>query len=159
MEILQIAGDLLKAQGMPQGQQVIAKVRLALITGGRGFLRGAGASTLFTVSDEWGTVCTIGLDPSRARGLYSAGAQLTDEEIRAGLDQLRVADEDVAALELAGTVDAMHSGILYAREQFEINLSTGDERALHRAWEMARKVNGLRKRVEALSEAQAGRST
>lgn len=159
MSILQISGDLLKAQASEKARTEIARVRVALITGGRGFLAGAGKSKVFVLTDsEMRSLGVITLDQSTARRLYTSGGTLTDEEIAEGMAQLRVADEDVAKVEYDETAAALHAGMTYAREQFDKALNEGDERALHQAWEMARKVNGLRKRMESLAD-KAGRST
>lgn len=150
---LVIEGDLAQAQTTDKGRQVIAKVRLGLITGGRNMLAGAGGTKNYVVDDEHGVfTLRICLHPEIARRLYTSGAELTEEEIAAGMEQLRVSDEDVARVTRDETITAIAQGIDYALAQFQLALYNGDERALHKAWEMARRVNGLRKRLTAMNE-------
>jgi hypothetical protein len=146
---LVIDGDLTLAQCSDDGRALIARIRRALATGGRGMLAGAGGTKRYEVMIDLFSV-TFYLSPTIARRIYTSGAELTEDEIRAGLDQLRESDEDVARRQRRETEDAMAVGIDYARVKFEQALTTGDERALHKAWEMARKVNGLRKRLASM---------
>lgn len=146
-----IEGDLTLAQGNPDGRMLIARVRRALATGGRGMLAGAGGTKRYEVGIDLFTV-TIYLAPLIARRIYTSGASLTDAEIRAGLDQLRESDEDVERRMHDETRKAMLDGEMYGIAQYAQAIQTGDEHALHRAWEMARKVNGLRKRLDTMDE-------
>lgn len=145
---LVIEGDLAEVRIYPAGPAFIASVRRLLVTGGRGFLRGAGQSAQVGLGDT----VRISLDPLIARRIYTSGSTLTDEEIRAGLDQLRESDEDVENIHRAELLRAIKDGQRYACEQFDLAVDGATdepERALHRAWEMARKVIGLRRELAA----------
>jgi hypothetical protein len=150
---LVIEGDLSRAQADPQGRLILAVVRRTLVTGGRNFLRGAGVKgTVTSAVFEVHGIVKITLDQEIVRRINTSGAQLFEEEIRDGLVQLRQTDEDVALRSRVETVDAINAGVRYADEQWRLAIDDGDERALHQAWEMARKVNGLRKRLATMTE-------
>lgn len=157
---LVIEGDLAQARLAPGAPGLIASVRRMLVVGGRGFLRGAGASgTVDVFGTDGQVVCAIGLDPLIARRIYTSGATLTEEEIRTGLEQLRESDEDVEQRMREEMVRAYIDGGKYAVEQMGNAIRDGDERALHRSWEMARKVIGLRRRLSAEGAAPASVAT
>jgi hypothetical protein len=149
---LVIEGDLTPAHRVEAGRKLVAKIRLALVTGGRTMLAGAGGVKTYGMDESGRQLVRVTLNPLIARRIYTSGAELTEAEIEAGLEQLRDPDGDssVKVMARTQTEDAMAVGIDYARLHFEKALTTGDERALHKAWEMARKVNGLRKRLAAM---------
>lgn len=152
---LVIEGDLVAARLTPGGPAAIATVRRTLAVGGRGFLRGAGRSARHTVDGPDGPIVDIRLNPLIARRIYTSGSPLTDEQIRVGMEQLRESDEDVDTRVARETMAALRTGQEYATEQFEIAISDGDELALHRAWEMARKVIVLHRTLEAAGKRAA----
>lgn len=149
-----IEGDLAKARLDPTGRAGIRHVRQALVTGGRSLLdRVPGRPRFGFQTDDW--TVSFRLTPEIEHRIRTSGGTLSDEEIAAGMEQLRESDEDTAQRTVTETMRALVDGQTYATEQFAIAISEGDERALHRAWEMARKTFVLRKRLTRLGEERA----
>lgn len=135
---LTIEGDLARAD-LPYLQMV----RRALVTGGR--------SMLGTVPGRWfsggSMYLQVKLTPEIEHRIRTSGGTLSEEEIATGMEQLRLSPEDTQARIEVERRDAYEKGSTYAIRQLEIAMQEADERALHRAWETARKVITLRRQI------------
>ena len=90
--------------------------------------------------------------------IRTSGGTLSDEEIGAGLEQIRESDEDVVAMRNHELATAYADGCTYVMQQMQRAVFDGDEAALHRAWETARKTMTLRKQINAAGPVVEGQS-
>lgn len=160
MGTLAIEGDWREALAVPHAVAgpVLAQARRLLVTGGRGWLVGEGQSRVLNIDTGYGPVVAISLDPNIARRIYTSGDTLTEEEIADGMAALRAPGRDPIDDELEALSTAYADGIAYAEQQFEAIWTANDPNAtLTRAWEMARKVIALDKRIDWLKREKASR--
>lgn len=159
MGTLVIEGDLREALNLPASAvlPVLAQARRLLVTGGRGWLVGAGQSRTLRMDSGYGTVVAISLDPLIARRIYTSGDTLTEEEIADGMATLRMPGRDPIDDELEALATAFADGRAYAMQQFSDALNGGGQGALIRAWEMARKCLEIDKRIGWLRREKASR--
>jgi hypothetical protein len=145
---LVIEGNLPLARITADGQTALRDTRRALVTGGRGLLHPVERKPFRQVGDSDGIlVLSIALSPEIERRIRVSGGTLSEEEIVAGLEQIREDDEDVKIRLEAEMRMAYTDGYRYTMRQMELALN-GDEAALGRAWETARKTMALLKRLQ-----------
>lgn len=146
---LHVEGPIALAVMSVDGQQALRDVRRALVTGGRSMLTLTPYGWFRCVGDDSeGGIVAFGvkLTPEIEHRIRTSGGVLSEVEIVTGLEQVRESDEDVQKRLEIEQVQAFTDGRWYAMQQMEAALN-GDDAALHRAWEMARKTMAVGKQI------------
>jgi hypothetical protein len=151
---LLIEGNLSVAAISVEGQTAIRDTVRALVTGGRGLLPRFPGRPFRVVGDEGDngiTVLSIRLRPEIERRLQVSGGHLDDDSILAGIAQIfpGFTRDDVMEMALSQMTAVHREGQEFAMQQMSLAITYADERALHKAYEMARKVIGLHGRISA----------
>ncbi len=147
---LHIEGTVAMAVMSADGQEMLRAVRRALATGGRGLLtRTRGHWFRFIGDATEGGIIAFGvkLTPEIEHRIRTSGGVLSEEEILTGLEQVRESEEDTSKRLEVERTQAFTAGYEYAMNQMWIAMQQGDEAALHRATETARKTISLRKQI------------
>jgi hypothetical protein len=147
---LHVEGTIALAVMSVDGQQALRDVRRALVTGGRGLLGRVPGQWFRCVGDpsEGGIVAFgVKLTPEIEHRIRTSGGVLSEQEIITGLEQVRESDEDVTARLDAEQRTAYAQGVEYVMGQMAAALNHGDEAALHRATETARKTMAIGKQI------------
>lgn len=147
---LHIEGTVALAVMSADGMAVLRDVRRALVTGGRGLLARTPGQWFRCIGDpsEGGPVAfAVKLTPEIEHRIRTSGGVLSEEEILTGLEQVRESDEDTSKRLEVERTQAFTAGYEYAMNQMWIAMQQGDEAALHRATETARKTISLRKQI------------
>ena len=147
---LHIEGTVALAVMSADGQEMLRAVRRALATGGRGMLtRTPGRWFRFIGDDTEGGIVAFGvkLTPEIEHRIRTSGGVLSEEEIVTGLEQVRESDEDSMVRLAAEQEDAYGVGFNYSVDQLIQAMRYGDDAALHRATETARKTMALGKQI------------
>ena len=147
---LHIEGTVALAVMSADGVAVLRDVRRALVTGGRGLLTRTPGQWFRCIGDpsEGGPVAfAVKLTPEIEHRIRTSGGVLSEEEIVTGLEQVRESDEDTQQRMDAELFSAYTAGHHYVLEQIVRAMSAGDDAALHRATETARKTMALSKQI------------
>jgi hypothetical protein len=147
---LLIEGNLSVAAISVEGQTAMRDTVRALVTGGRTLLPRMERAWFRTVGGEDSVlVFGVKLLPEVERKLRINGGHLSDDEILAGIAQIfpGFTRDDVVRMAQEQTATAYADGCTYTMNQMQQAVFHGDERALHRAYETARKTMALRKRL------------
>ncbi|TXH10461.1 MAG: hypothetical protein E6R04_05150 [Spirochaetes bacterium] len=147
---LHIEGTVAMAVMSADGQEMLRAVRRALVTGGRGMLtRTPGHWFRFIGDATEGGIIAFGvkLTPEIEHRIRTSGGVLSEEEILTGMEQVRESDEDTQQRMDAELFSAYTAGHHYVLEQIVQAMSAGDDAALHRATETARKTMALGKQI------------
>lgn len=147
---LHIEGTVALAVMSADGVAVLRDVRRALATGGRSLLARTPGQWFRCIGDpsEGGPVAfAVKLTPEIEHRIRTSGGVLSEEEIVTGLEQVRESDEDSMVRLAAEQEDAYVVGFNYSVEQLIQAMRHGDDAALHRATETARKTMALSKQI------------
>lgn len=147
---LHVEGTVALAVMSADGVAVLRDVRRALVTGGRSLLARTPGQWFRCIGDpsDGGPVAfAVKLTPEIEHRIRTSGGVLSEEEIVAGLEQVRESDEDTQQRMDAELFSAYTAGHHYVLEQIVQAMSAGDEAALHRATETARKTMALGKQI------------
>jgi hypothetical protein len=146
-DVLLITGDIAKARITEVGRDYIVAVRRAVVVGGRPLLALVKHKDFRGGVEVFGETFGIRLVVEIEHRIRTSGGQLSEEEMRAALGQLRESQEDVNRRYYVELSRAYAEGASYAVETMRWAVKEADERALSKSWEMGRKAIGLRQRL------------